>query len=144
MKYDLQLRCQQLYEEFCESYIKQLNTLRIFSRLIWIYDGIKSSPAPERKVQISKSPKEIQSQPKIKNTPRGRTGTQHCKIVYPKRVSVGTLTTAGICRSDRRLWKCEWNETGWVRAPGLFLRGGRAVIAEFLRMKYSTRFLRAD
>lgn len=101
MKYDSLLRCQQLYEEFCESYIKQLNTLRIFSHLDWIYDGLKSSPAPGRKVQFSKSPIEILSQPKIKNTQRGRVGPQHCEVIYPNRVSFGTLSTADICRFER-------------------------------------------
>lgn len=48
MKYDSLIRCQQLYEEFCEFYIKQLNT--------WI-EFMMASNHPLLQKEKSKFPK---------------------------------------------------------------------------------------
>lgn len=126
-----------------------------------IYGDSKSFPAPKGIREGSLNPWEMSSQPKSKH-PSAMHGTKWQTMnsldpqinflyyIYLNRTCPCQHTpcadTVSVCWremdvSELRVKKCERRGTWWVRTPCLFLHGERAVIAEFLWMKYGGHFL---
>lgn len=123
-----------------------------------IYEDLKFFPSSKRKTKRNSKSVGNFKPTKIKTSNMERKESQYktpieLPVLYTPYthllLSAHTLSSADICMlkradvSERRVRKCERRETWWVRTPCLFLHGERAVIAEFLWMKYGVQFLRA-